>query len=135
MNFKKWLVEALEPLGKGIMYQARRGSFIGKNYDLNMISKYEPANLGLFFTNSFENAKKFHNVKEIDTVEIDKKDFAKKNAKGKNLREFIDWVKKQKKIGFPGVVIKNVVDGFFHEELNIVFNTKTIERISTTKIN
>ena len=118
----------------GIMYQARRSPFEGERYDLDRLSTYEPANLGFFFTNSINNAKKFYNVVEIDTVDINKTDFPTIDAGGKNLRDFIQLIKKHKRSGKPGVVLYDVVDGFLHDEINIVFDSNVIDRLNTIHI-
>lgn len=109
-----------------IAYQGRRRPFQGVNYNLNLLAKYEPANLGLFFTNSKEMAASFSGGKYVDMVNINTDNFAKKDAGGENLRYFLPWVKKAKIHGKSGVLLTNVIDGKKHDKLFIVFDPLSI---------
>jgi hypothetical protein len=122
MNFKLWFEE--------IGYHSTRKNWTG-GFDKSKLSKYEPANLGFFFTPEKDKAKHFlqKNLGYVHKTDIDTTNIEEIDAKGQNLREFIPFIKKLIKKGKSGVVLNNVIDGIFHQRLFVIFDVDIIKTL------
>lgn len=130
-GFKKFL-ESL-PIDENkyaIAYHGSRKPFIGQ-FDLKKLATFEPANLGLFLTDSPAAARYFiKHGGEIMKMHIDLSNAAYFDADGQNLRTLITTIKKVKRKKSVAV-ISNVIDGIYHNRLYIVFNPNAVITISS----